>query len=218
MRCFAAGIVLEFSVALPYYRFVFVRWMPGFRTVKATAVTANDFCTEYAFTTIHSAYGFSAFKFILNRFPLHRVNDGFVWVFNVVLRNFALIYLHFFRKKIYGKFLLQSCRTFIFSFFRILSMVVGCHTCFPDGVGIFSSVSILAIPPVVFPLIKRWYIRLTSFACSSLTTGGSPLFSPRSYPRKCLYGELTLPSENLFSVPRSHFPKYCGSPPVQVMT
>ena len=38
----------------------------------------DELLTEYAFTTIRSAYGFSAFKFVLNSIPLHRVNNGFV--------------------------------------------------------------------------------------------------------------------------------------------
>lgn len=59
--------------------------------VPAAAVSADQLCTEYTCATVGSADFFSSPDFILNRIPFKRIDNGFVAVFDIVLRNLALV-------------------------------------------------------------------------------------------------------------------------------
>ena len=61
-----------------------------------------------------SFFVFASFHLALYEFPHLRFNDGFVVSGDVVLRNFAFVYLVLFGKKVRGKGLLQERIAFVF--------------------------------------------------------------------------------------------------------
>ena len=109
MRSGAVRLVFAvLAVALPNDCLVFIVGVPGLQTVPFTAVTADDLGAQHALTAVGSADGLSALYLILNSIPLRRVNDGFMAFLNIVLRNFTIIDLLFFRKKIDRELLLET--------------------------------------------------------------------------------------------------------------
>ena len=80
--------------------------MPNLGTVKCTAVTANNPATQNIVTAIPATQLFAPFCFALDKLPFVRRNNGWMAVFNIVLRNFAFIDLRLFGEEINGKALL----------------------------------------------------------------------------------------------------------------
>ena len=65
--------------------------MPGFRSIIVTAVSANDMGRQYTLAAIASGKGSSAFDLCLDDGELPRLYNGRMAVFNIVLRNLAVI-------------------------------------------------------------------------------------------------------------------------------
>ena len=90
-------------------------------------------------------------NFCLHHIEFQRVDDRRVVVLNIVLRNFTLVDLLLFCKKIYSKFLLQKCVTLVFlvaqnTVYRCL--VPGFSACWSRC---SKSVKVFANPDAVFP-------------------------------------------------------------------
>lgn len=96
--------------------------------------------------TVAVSAGASALQFILNLIEDLRIDDGFVVLFDIVLRDLIFIDFCLFGQEVDDEGLLQECVTLVFSLERIAFTVPACHFCLPLGDGIFSSVSLVAIP------------------------------------------------------------------------
>ena len=76
--------------------------MPDLGAVIVTAVSANDMGSQDTLTTVPSGKGFPAFDLGLDDCELPGLYNGWVAVFNIILRNFAVIDDHFLCKEIDG--------------------------------------------------------------------------------------------------------------------
>ena len=83
-------------------------------SVPAAAISADQFCAEHACAAVSSADFFSAPDFFLHGIPFKRIDNGFVAVFDIVLRNLALVDRLLFGQKIRGIALLKKCRAAVF--------------------------------------------------------------------------------------------------------
>ncbi len=114
MRCGAAVfLVLELFVALPYRPFVLACGVPGLGTEETAAIFADEPCSEYAVSAVPSTEGFSSCHLKLHQFPILRWDDSIVGMLDVVLRNFAVVFLHLVLKEVYRKLLLKEGCTFV---------------------------------------------------------------------------------------------------------
>ena len=111
-RC-AFTVTTEFGIALPDYTTVLTIGMPDLGTIIFTAVSTDQFCGEWAVAVMIFAAGSPMTHFGLYTRPLIRSNDCFMAVFNIVLRNFTLVYLHLLLEKIHRKLLLKQCCTLV---------------------------------------------------------------------------------------------------------
>lgn len=93
-------LILELIVALPHRPLVLVRGVPGLGTEESTAVFADKPCTEYAVSAVPSAEALSPCHLKLYQLPILRRDDGIVGMLYVVLRNFAVVFLHLVLKEI----------------------------------------------------------------------------------------------------------------------
>ena len=101
MRCGAAVfLVLELFVALPYRPFVLACGVPGLGTEETAAIFADEPCSEYAVSAVPSAEALSPCHLKLYQLPILRRDDGIVGMLYVVLRNFAVVFLHLVLKEI----------------------------------------------------------------------------------------------------------------------
>lgn len=98
----------DLIVALPHRPLIFVCRVPGLRTEEPAAVFADKPCSEYAVSAVPPAEGFSPCHLKLHQFPIFRRDNGIVGMLDVVLWNFAVVFLHLVLKEIYREFLLVT--------------------------------------------------------------------------------------------------------------
>lgn len=80
-------------VALPDGAFVLIRGVPQLRAVKFAAVTADDSGAKNAVAAVFSPQCISPLELNLHHILLLRADNGRMAVFDIVLRNLALVEL-----------------------------------------------------------------------------------------------------------------------------
>ena len=107
-------MVEMFAVALPDHRLVFCGGIPDLTAVQRTAFVAENTPGEAMRRIIPMIGMFALGKLCLHGFEHFRRNDGGMTVFNVILRNLALVHLHFLGQEIRAEGLLQDGVALVF--------------------------------------------------------------------------------------------------------
>ena len=105
-------------VALPDRPAVFVVGMPDLRAVPASALSTFYLAGENMNPTVAVSAGASALQFILNLIEDLRIDDGFVILFDIVLRDLTFIDFCLFGQEVDDEGLLQECVTLVFFHWR----------------------------------------------------------------------------------------------------
>ena len=101
-------------ITLPDRPAVFVVGMPDLRAVPASALSAFYLTGENMNATVAVSAGAAALQFILDLIEDLRIDDCFVVLFNIVLRDLTFIDFCFLSQEVNGEGLLQECVTLVF--------------------------------------------------------------------------------------------------------
>ena len=113
MRGAARFLTIELFVALPDGAAVLAVGVPDLGTVESAAVAADDAGGENAAAAIAMAQLLAPLILGLHQIKLLRVDDGLVALFNVILRDLALVDFLCFIEEIYRKALLKERRPLV---------------------------------------------------------------------------------------------------------
>ena len=112
MRGAAFALTLELVVALPDHPAVFVGAVPDLRAEVVTAVAADQTAGKNGLAAVASAQRLSPDHLFLHPVEQERVDDCFVAVLHIVLRDLTLVDLHFLLQKINRELLLANDSNF----------------------------------------------------------------------------------------------------------
>ena len=101
-------VILELRVALPYRSAVFAGGVPYLGAEIGAAVTAHNPRSKNAVPAVTVSDRLAPGELGLRQLKLHGVNNRFVALFYIILRNLALIELHLFQQKVDCELLLQT--------------------------------------------------------------------------------------------------------------
>lgn len=101
---------------------IFVR-VPGLGTVPTAAASALQVPGENVYAALGTLVRTATHHFQLDFLEYLRVNDCLVVVLNVVLRNFAFVYLLLLGEKVHREVILQGASPLYFSLVRIISSI-----------------------------------------------------------------------------------------------
>ena len=101
MRCSAFVDAFELIITLPHHMAILAGAVPDFWPKETSAVATNQAARKDAFTTVSSAQCSPSSNLNLYLVKQIGVDDCFMTLFNVVLRDFTLIYFRFFLKEVY---------------------------------------------------------------------------------------------------------------------
>ena len=112
VRGAAFAFTLELVIALPDHPAVFVRAVPGLRAKVVAAVAADQAAGKNGFAAVAPAQRLSPGHLFLHPVEQERVDDCFVTVLHIVLRDLALVDFHFLLQEIDRELLLAEMEGF----------------------------------------------------------------------------------------------------------
>ncbi len=93
---------------------IFGAAVPDLSTIVSAALSTNNLCGEGTAPMKMTAVWTSALDFVLHQLEGIRIDNGWVRVLDVILRDLAIIFLDSFGEEIYGVGFLEQGVAFVF--------------------------------------------------------------------------------------------------------